>query len=138
MSMRLNFDQMLTKEKSKRTRKPQGHEESDIQISCVKWFSLQYPRYAIFSVPNGGGRNRKEMYFLKKEGLTPGVADLVICADNGRVLFVEMKTSKGKQSPNQKEFESKVSELGFKYIICRSTDDFIEKVKLWVNEIKWK
>ena len=33
--------------------------ESKIQQACVRWFRLQYPKYAgnLFSVPNGGYRN---------------------------------------------------------------------------------
>ena len=134
----ISFDELLANERKTKPKKVQGHQESDIQISCVKWFKLQYPRYVIFAVPNGGTRFKKEMIWMLREGILPGAADLVICGDRGKVLFVEMKTSKGKQNENQVAFERKVTELGFKYVVCRSLDNFIDTVRRWVEENRWK
>lgn len=135
---KLSFDELLGRERAAKPKKTQGHQESDIQISCVKWFKLQYPRYVIFAVPNGGTRFKKEMIWMLREGILPGAADLVICGDRGKVLFVEMKTSKGRQNENQVVFERKVTELGFKYVVCRSLDNFIDTVRRWVEENRWK
>lgn len=134
----VKFDEFLAKERAVKPKKVQGHQESDIQISCVKWFKIQYPRYIIFAVPNGGTRNKKEMIWMLREGILPGAADLCICGDRGKILFVEMKTKTGKQNPNQKAFEQKVKELGFEYMVCRSLEDFIKTVREWVNKIRWE
>lgn len=99
------------------------HLESKLQIACVKWFRYQFPNALIFSIPNGGGRNPTEAKILKAEGVLGGIADLQIIA-NGLTFFIEMKTEKGRQNPNQKAFESKVKSLGFKYFICRSFEEF--------------
>lgn len=39
-----------------------SHEESRIQQACVRWFRMQYPRFArlLIAVPNGGGRSKIE------------------------------------------------------------------------------
>jgi len=58
-----------------------------------------------------------------------GVADLILLMPNGKCIFVEMKTEKGTQSPNQKEFEDAVLKLGFTYIVCRSFEQFQEEIQ---------
>jgi hypothetical protein len=42
---------------------------------------------------------------------------------NGRTVFVEVKTEKGKQTPDQVQFQSMVSLYGGLYVIARSIDD---------------
>lgn len=113
-------------------RKPR-HIESEIQQSCVSWFRYAYPRYVIFSVPNGGSRNVVEASNLKKEGALAGVSDLVVVADR-RVLFVEMKTARGRQRETQKDFQRRVEVLGHRYVVCRSLDDFMAAVKEWLGK----
>ena len=133
-----NFDELLAKERATKPKKVQGHHESDLQISCVKWFKMQYKRYIIFAVPNGGTRDKKEMIWMLREGILPGVADLVILGDRGKILFVEMKTPKGTQSQHQKDFEEKVTQLGFQYIVCRSLESYMKAVREWVEKIRWE
>jgi hypothetical protein len=47
----------------------------------------------------------------------------------GKVLFVEVKNEKGKQSPKQKIFQSQVENLGFKYYLVRNLKDFKEIIE---------
>ena len=130
----MKYDEFLKLEASraqKRKRKPRHIEES-IQVACVKWFRLQYPNLVIFAVPNGGSRNLYEAKNMKESGTLAGVADLVIVGNGGRVLFVEMKAGKNKQEDSQVLFQKKVEKLGHKYIICRSREQFMKEVDLWV------
>lgn len=130
----MKYDEFLKLEASraqKRKRKPRHIEES-IQVACVKWFRLQYPNLVIFAVPNGGSRNLYEAKNMKESGTLAGVADLVIVGNGGRVLFVEMKAGKNKQEDSQVLFQNKVEKLGHKYIICRSREQFMKEVDLWV------
>lgn len=130
----MKYDEFLKLEASraqKRKRKPRHIEES-IQVACVKWFRLQYPNLVIFAVPNGGSRNLYEAKNMKESGTLAGVADLVIVGNGGRVLFVEMKAGKNKQEDSQVLFQNKVEKLGHKYIICRSREQFMKEIDLWV------
>lgn len=130
----MKYDEFLKLEASraqKCKRKPRHIEES-IQVACVKWFRLQYPNLVIFAVPNGGSRNLYEAKNMKESGTLAGVADLVIVGNGGRVLFVEMKAGKNKQEDSQVLFQNKVEKLGHKYIICRSREQFMKEVDLWV------
>lgn len=130
----MKYDEFLKLEAArtqKRKRKPRHIEES-IQVACVKWFRLQYPNLVIFAVPNGGSRNLYEAKNMKESGTLAGVADLVVVGNGGRVLFVEMKAGKNKQEDSQVLFQNKVEKLGHKYIICRSREQFMKEVDLWV------
>lgn len=92
-------------------------------MACVNWFRYQYPKYLIFAVPNGGWRNAIVAAKLKAEGVLAGAADLIIVALD-KVVFVEMKTAKGRQQESQKAFEAGVTRLGHPYYVCHSFDEF--------------
>lgn len=114
------------------------NEESKIQIGCVKWFRYQYPEYArqLFSVPNGGQRSAITAKIMKAEGVVPGVADLILLKPSKQhhALCIEMKTDKGRQSDNQKEWQFVVESHGYKYVICRSIADFIDEITKYLTE----
>lgn len=129
--MRIDDYRLLSSGGGKARRKPR-HVESAIQQACISWFRYAYPRCLIFSVPNGGSRNIVEAATLKKEGALAGVSDLIVVADR-RVLFVEMKTPKGRQQESQREFQRRVEVLGHRYVVCRSIDDFMQKVRDWME-----
>ena len=122
---------LLAKEK----KQPQRHRhiEGDIQEACVRWFRLAYPRYLIFSVPNGGTRNAREAVQLKREGALAGVADLIIVIE-GAVLFVEMKTKHNKQQESQKQFQEAVERLGHQYAVCHSLQEFQLTIERFIKE----
>lgn len=101
------------------------HPEHDIQVGIVNYLRLK--KIFCFAVPNGGLRNLKTAAFLKKEGATAGVSDLIILLPQ-RCLFVEVKTKTGRQSEEQKNFQQEVEKLGFEYLIWRSLDDAIKFV----------
>ena len=115
------------------------HAESKLQQECVKWFRLQYPCYAklLFAVPNGGARTRIEAAILKGEGVTAGVADLILLLPrNGYAsLCIEMKTDKkgSTQSPSQKEWQAMVEANGNKYVVCRCFDQFKREIECYLT-----
>jgi len=108
--------------------------EDVIQAEIYKWYNNNFclknhnPQCIIFSVPNGGTRNKREAMLLKSTGVVAGVSDLIIVRKN-EIIFVEVKTDIGKQSDKQKDFQSIVEKLGFKYILVRSLEDFIIKIR---------
>ncbi len=114
------------------------HEESYIQQNCVTWFRLAFPalRLNLFAVPNGGRRNRVEACIMKAEGIVAGVSDLILlypaCGYHG--LCVEMKTEKGRQSDSQKVWQEAVEAQGYRYIVCRSFDEFRAEVSKYIRQ----
>ena len=45
-----------------------------------------------------------------------------------------MKTEKGRQSPEQKAWQKKAEAHGYKYVVIRSLDDFIETVNAYLHQ----
>ena len=104
--------------------------ENNLQAEIYKWFNNNYClkshnfRALIFSIPNGGTRNIREAMTFKATGLLKGASDLVVIFPNGKLCFVELKTDKGIQSSEQKDFECRVSSLGYEYHLIRSLEEF--------------
>jgi hypothetical protein len=105
--------------------------EHDIQTQIVE--ALRYRGVMVFSVPNEllGKMTSKAGYArmtrYQKSGLTAGVSDLIAVLP-GRVIFMEVKTDKGKQSDHQQYFQDRVTKLGHQYHIVRSVDDALAVV----------
>ncbi len=103
--------------------------EDILQAEIFKWYFNNFCTkqndvpHLIFSVPNGGLRTKSEAMKLKATGLVAGVSDLIIVQPN-RTIFCELKILKGKQSPQQIDFQTKVENLGFEYWLVRSLDEF--------------
>lgn len=114
------------------------HEESDLQIACIRWFRLKHRELSrvCFHVPNGGVREHRDASLLKREGVMPGVADILLLRGNGTYgyLCIELKTSTGRQSEPQKEFEKAVCENGGMYVIVRSLDEFMAVISGYLGE----
>lgn len=108
--------------------------ESIIQQQIVIWYNNNYclkthtPRGIIWATPNGGTRNIKEAMSLKASGVLSGVSDLILILPNGKLVFVEVKHGKNKQSEAQVEFQNRVENLGFEYLLVYSLEDFIDKI----------
>lgn len=98
-------------------------EEHYLQCNIVKL--LRMKGILVFSIPNGSLRHLYVAKQLKAEGVLAGCSDLIIVLQN-KVVFVELKTNKGKQQESQKIFQKRVEELGHQYLIWRSLDDAIE------------
>lgn len=135
----MTYDEMIELSKKKKVRKKPSDEEHRIQSACVKWFRLKYPkmRHNLFAVPNGGRRDYITGGKLKEEGVLPGVADLILLKSNRYYggLLVEMKTKTGTQKFSQSEWEKKITKDGYKYIICRSLEEFIKVVTDYLNDV---
>lgn len=106
-------------------------EEHNIQSQCVQWYKLNYTSGIIFSVPNAGKRSIAALNWLKQEGMCIGAPDLVVMQPvTLKILFIEFKTDKGKQSQAQKEFQKKCDNLDTNlYYVCRSLDEFIDIIE---------
>ena len=133
--------------------------ESYIQQGAVRWFRLQYPQLAnlLVHIPNEGQRTTKWIggrlvctggAKLKAEGMVKGASDLVLFVPNSNyhALFLETKVEeeyyeKGKrkvkrtyQSPEQKEWQDTVERQGYKYVVYRSVEEFINIIRDYLNK----
>ena len=61
-------------------------------------------------------------YNLAGLGSYPGLSDLV-AIKNGRVVYIEVKTRRGRQSEYQKKFQEMIEAAGGTYILARGIED---------------
>jgi hypothetical protein len=107
--------------------KRRGTPEADLQRAVVQALHFALPRTAIIhhcpsEITEPGSRGAKRQAILVGMGVHPGFADLVVLCD-GRVLFLELKSLKGRLSPAQEEFRDAVLAQGFGWALVRSLDD---------------
>ena len=81
--------------------------ETDIRRQIKDY--LAYRQWFCFHVLQGLGSYR-------------GIPDLV-AVKNGRVLFIELKTPRGRQSKYQRKFQADLEAAGGEYVLCRGVDD---------------
>ena len=116
------------------------HRESDLQIRCVKWFRVNYPEFApLLEHPHNEGNafTRHQQVIANAEGVTKGVADLLlhIPSQGFFSLAIEMKTEKGRQSPEQKTWQRYFEAAGGIYLIVRSFDEFVDVVTKYLDDV---
>lgn len=124
------YQRLLAQQEESTRRARPRHQESTLQKTCVSWFRAQYPDHALilFAVPNGGGRSKIESAIMKGEGVTAGVADLILLEARGGYgsLCIEMKTrdKASKQRPSQKAWQEASERAGNRYVVVRSFEAF--------------
>ena len=62
--------------------------------------------------------------FLKAQGMVSGVSDLAFLRNDGRMVFIELKTEKGRQSEEQKWWQSVVEANQARYYVVRTLEEF--------------
>lgn len=117
--------------------KKRNTEEHNLQIHCIAWFDMNYPGYRqlLFSIPNGELRHPRVAVRLKQEGCRAGVADLFLSIPRSgkHGLYIEMKGADGKQSKEQKAFETSVIKEGYAYKLIDNYDVFISLVDRYME-----
>jgi hypothetical protein len=107
-------------------KQPTEHQE---QCALIEWARTRIPIWPeieyIYSVPNGaklpykktrgGKRYSREANWLLKEGMLPGVSDIVVPAPRGvyHSLYLELKVGYNKPTEKQLWFLNGVSQFGF-------------------------
>ena len=107
--------------------KRRGTPEADLQRAVVQALRFVLPHSAIIhhcanEVTEPGPRGAKRQAILVGMGVHPGFADLMVLCD-GRVLFLELKSLKGRLSPSQEAFRDAVLAQGFGWALVRSLDE---------------
>jgi hypothetical protein len=108
--------------------------ESQIQQQCVEWFKMQYPKLKIAASMNGGylAGGYRSFARHKAEGALVGDPDLRIMANNGKTLYIEMKTPRGVISSEQSKLHKELLDMGHTVYVARSFDEFKNLVDSWM------
>ncbi|MCE8531547.1 VRR-NUC domain-containing protein [Ruegeria pomeroyi] len=104
-----------------------GTPEADLQRAVVQALRFALPRSAIIhhcanEVSEASPRGAKRQAILVGMGVHAGFADLMVLCER-RVLFLELKSIKGRLSPTQVAFRDAVLAQGFGWALVRSLDD---------------
>jgi hypothetical protein len=116
------------------------HIEDQTQAMVMQWARLaafnggKVSDYLHHS-PNGGKRNLREAVRLKAQGVLAGMPDLFLfVARHGYFgLFIEMKSPTGTTSTNQKEVMRRLSEQGYKCVVCKSFESAQKEIKEYLG-----
>ena len=110
--------------------------EKDVQRTCLGYLAVKNILYLRLNAGDTfrPGANGK---LYKVRGAPKGTADLLIlhhirehlACSKPRPLFIEFKSSEGKQSEEQAIFERDVESLGYEYYLIRSLDELLEVLK---------
>lgn len=96
--------------------------ESNAQVAIVSFLRRALPpTYRVISVPNGRFKaDPKTIARLKREGLTPGVFDLLVLRNDGWFASLEVKAGKGTTSDEQDEWGDWLTAGGASAAVVRS------------------
>lgn len=105
--------------------------ESNAQCSIVSFLRASLPpSYRIISIPNGRFKaDPATIARLKREGLTPGVHDLLLLQNNGTFASIEVKAAAGKLSPEQVEWSDWLAAGGASQAVVRSLAEAEEAIR---------
>lgn len=107
--------------------------EAQLQRAVASYLSLVLSNKVMWSAIGHGGGGKIRGAQLKGMGLRRGLADFYIAwyTINGQqTLWIELKSKDGRQSDEQKQFQTCVENIGHSYIICRSIDEVVNAIIL--------
>jgi hypothetical protein len=122
--------------------------EHEIQSCFFDWVGLQSHealKYLTFAVPNGSYKSRAACAKFQREGLKPGVSDVIVLYPSGRGgghpntkecwhgLVIEFKRPNGKLSEHQRTFLLAAGRNGFATLVAYDAMEAIAAVKSYLG-----
>ncbi len=116
--------------------------EHQIQSAFIEWVRLAEKQderlQLLFAVPNGGKRNLITAVKLKKEGVKPGIPDIMFPlkteAFNG--LSIEFKKPKtGRKTKEQSDYMDLLVRYGWCAVVCTDAAQAINIVKNYLGTV---
>lgn len=108
-----------------------GSPEGVIQSRCIQIAWNEYPetRGIYYAVPNENSRGDSNAItgaIRKSYGIVAGVADTYLAMARGGYfgLYIEFKSEIGRQRKEQVEFQQRVEQQGYKYVVVRSVEEW--------------
>ena len=109
--------------------------EHDICVSLCEYIAYKYPDVwnVTFHIPNEGKRHKNAR--VLHAGLKAGVPDYFIAMPRGDFagMFLEIKTTKGKLSNNQKAWIKRFKDQGYCTAVGWGLEDAINKVERYLG-----
>ena len=106
-------------------RRPSRQDEHAEQAALFRWAEFarsRLPELALLhAIPNGGHRHKATAARLKAEGVKRGVPDvcLPVARNGAHGLYIELKTERGKPTPEQLGWIRALRRQGYAAEVCR-------------------
>jgi len=112
----------------------ENREKSEIRAQSDAYQAVynEFPelRGRIFAI-NNNSENAIKGAMNKAMGVFEGVSDMCLICHEGRVVWIEWKTTTGKQSKAQVSWQALVESLGHVYELVRNENEFREVLNQW-------
>lgn len=119
-----------SKPTTKATKRPNSKDEQTLQSKCYRWFKNTYPQeYGRMWMQYNNPKSQQSGFYLKAQGMVAGVSDLAFIRKDGKMIFIEMKTEKGRVSDEQKWWQGVVTGCEAEYHIIRTFEEFQELIE---------
>ena len=110
--------------------------EKDEQIALFDWASYRTDLQLMFHIANEGRRSVQHTQALLRQGMKPGVPDIMLPVARGRYhgLFIEMKRRiGGRVSPEQRAWQKALLEEGYCAVVCKGFEDAKETIDWYMR-----
>lgn len=105
--------------------------EIDLHKAVADFLAATLPKFAVFfHVPNGELGESRVGAKLKRMGARPGVPDFDVISQ-GRAMFIELKTGRGRLSAAQKACIGDLENTGARVAICRTVEEVVAALPEW-------
>ena len=128
--------QPTIKPRTKRNAQPEAIEQAKV-IAWARANENNYPYlWMLHSSLNGVKMTKAQAGRAIAQGMLSGVPDLFmpVAIGNSKGLYIEMKSAKGRISPEQSMFLKAASDFGYACFICYSAVEAIDKIKGYYNQ----
>lgn len=118
-----------------------GASEHNQQVVVFAWLDLMTPLLPdlalAFAVPNAAKRSPRLGAYMKSEGLKAGMVDIVVPvpAMGQGGLFIELKTAKGRLSPEQKDWLYRLEAVGNRAVMCRGWEEAVRTIQAYMEGV---
>lgn len=100
------------------------HQEQVALFQWARYAESQWPELALLhAIPNGGHRHKAVAARMRAEGVRRGVPDicLPVPRHGWHGLYLELKTRRGRMSPDQGWWLRHLREQGYFAVLCRGS-----------------
>lgn len=111
------YQALLARQRAKRQEKPSATVSSEAETQSAIVNECKRRGWLVFT-----GSMAHRTY------RTLGEPDLTILADKGRVLFIEVKSGRGKRTPEQQAIATVANDLGHTIHLVRSLAEFVKLI----------
>lgn len=97
--------------------------EAAIQKQIVDFIRVVAPELLVFAIPNGSQRTASGRPANAVYGMVSGAPDLAVVCPTGKMLWLEVKSEKGRVSDAQLKFHWELEKRGHVCAVVRSIDE---------------